>query len=406
MLEPQHLVFLLGGLGVAAFILGRKSRNGDIKYAKQQTESRFKQFSEASNQLRQAEDRIKELSQLKSESDRRFNELKGFVDETLSDWKKQGALLPSLREWSDRLQVEYDGMIERDLRHRRPPSWKAAEQVKEARQQAREYKKEAERLRPQLTLYESLAPWLAEYTDLTVEEILAGIREEKELREFYKSGDDPVSLFVPRAEWASLSEAERNQLALDRYWQGARRRTAWTAGIQYERFIGYHHESKGYRVEYQGALLGLEDLGIDLVCTKSNEVRIVQCKRLSKTKGIPVRENVIAQVYGAAKYYTMEHSLLTDTVPVLYTSFECSDTARTFAKFLGVKVFENVPFQPYPCIKCNISQMNGERIYHLPFDQQYDSTVIGDMDGEFYAMTVAEAEKAGFRRAYRWKGNG
>jgi len=405
-LEPQHLFFLLGGVAVAAFIVGRISRKGDIEDANRRTESRFKQYSEASDKLRQAATRIQELSEKNTESERRFTELQSFVDETLKDWKQQGALLPSLREWSERIQIEYDEMIEKDLRHRRPPAWRAAEQVKEARAESRRHKKEAERLRPQLALYESLAPWLAEYTDLTVEEILAGIREEEELKEFYKSGDDPVSLFVPRSEWNNLSDAERNQLALDRYWQGSRRRTAWTAGIQYERFIGYHHEAKGYRVDYHGALLGVDDLGIDLVCTKDNEVRIVQCKRLSKAKGIPVRENVIAQIYGAARYYTMENSHLADAVPVLYTSFECSETARRFAQHLGVRLFEDVAFQPYPCIKCNISHLNSERIYHLPFDQQYDATVIGDMDGEFYAMTVAEAEEAGFRRAYRWTGNG
>lgn len=37
-------------------------------------------------------------------------------------------------------------------------------------------------------------------------------------------------------------------------------------------------------------------------------------------------------------------------------------------------------------------------------DQQYDNVVIA-ADGEFYAATVAEAEAAGFRRAYRWHGS-
>lgn len=354
-LEPQHLLFLAGGMTLAAFIAGRLSRNGDIQEAERQTESRIKQYSEACDKLREAGVRIQELREIHLKGEKRLTALQKFVDDTLVDWKKQGALLPSLREWSDRLQVEYDEMIERDMRLRRPSAWKAAEQVKEARAEARRHRKEAERLRPQLALYESLAPWLAEYSDLTVEEILAGIQEEKELKDFYKSGDDPVSFFVPQTEWASLSEAERNQLALDRYWQGSRRRTAWTAGIQYERYIGYRHEANGYRVEYHGAQFGLDDLGIDLVCVKDDEVRIVQCKRLSSSKGIPVRENVIAQVYGAARYYTMEHSHIINAIPVLYTSYECSDTARRFAQLLGVRLFEQVAFQPYPCIKCNIS---------------------------------------------------
>jgi hypothetical protein len=71
---------------------------------------------------------------------------------------------------------------------------------------------------------------------------------------------------------------------------------------------------------------------------------------------------------------------------------------------LGVRLYERYAFEPYPCIKCNVAHLSGEKIYHLPFDQQYDSTVVDNQSGEFYAMTVAEAEGKGFRRAFRWMG--
>lgn len=58
----------------------------------------------------------------------------------------------------------------------------------------------------------------------------------------------------------------------------------------------------------------------------------------------------------------------------------------------------------YPCIKCNISKVDGERIYHLPFDQQYNHTKIEPKTGELYVATVKEAELNRFRRAWRWKG--
>jgi hypothetical protein len=53
-------------------------------------------------------------------------------------------------------------------------------------------------------------------------------------------------------------------------------------------------------------------------------------------------------------------------------------------------------------IKCNIN--NGNKIYHLPFDQQYYRTKI-ELPGEFYAWTVEEAVNAGFRRARRYMFN-
>lgn len=45
-----------------------------------------------------------------------------------------------------------------------------------------------------------------------------------------------------------------------------------------------------------------------------------------------------------------------------------------------------------------------EKIYHLPFDQQYDKVVIEPERGEFYADSVATAEARGFRRAFRYRG--
>lgn len=101
----------------------------------------------------------------------------------------------------------------------------------------------------------------------------------------------------------------------------------------------------------------------------------------------------------------MTHALDSKSVrPAPYTTYELSSQAKDFAEMLGVAIRENFAFEPYPCIKCNISESTGERIYHFPFDQQYDRTVIGNVPGEFYAMTVAEAESAKFRRAQKWRG--
>ena len=77
-----------------------------------------------------------------------------------------------------------------------------------------------------------------------------------------------------------------------------------------------------------------------------------------------------------------------DFVPVFITTTELSDMAKEFAKQLGCKVMK-IPMGDYPMIKCNIN--NGEKIYHLPFDQQYHRTEI-TKEGEFYAMTVKEAQ--------------
>jgi hypothetical protein len=89
---------------------------------------------------------------------------------------------------------------------------------------------------------------------------------------------------------------------------------------------------------------------------------------------------------------------------VFVTSTSLSDVAREFAVELGIQVRENFPLEEYPSIKCNVSKRTGEKIYHLPMDQQYDRTVIEEERNECYVRTVADAEELGFRRAWRWRG--
>ena len=89
-----------------------------------------------------------------------------------------------------------------------------------------------------------------------------------------------------------------------------------------------------------------------------------------------------------------------------YTSTKVSDLARRFASELRIELVENFKLpEKYPCIKCNVSRVNGEKIYHLPFDQQYDNTKVEKKRGELYCNSVEEVESLGFRRAFRWSGS-
>lgn len=212
---------------------------------------------------------------------------------------------------------------------------------------------------------------------------------------------DPVLKFMEKEEWEKLSESERNQLALDRYVE-SRKKSKWQIGRDYELYCGYCYEKNGYKVDYFGSYNGLEDLGRDLIIKQGDEIRIVQCKYWSQNKKI--HENHIMQLYGSVIEYNIENNA--NASGVLLTNTQLSEKAKEFAKMLGISFKEYMPMGDFPRIKCNIGVGEyGEKtkIYHLPFDQQYDSTKI-DSKEEFMAMTIAEAESAGFRRAYKWFG--
>ncbi len=376
----EAMWFWLVVLVLVAYFVGRATMNPRISEARQAAGA-------AQYELRGVQERMTLLQTL--------------FDETLGSLRKDSVLLHSLVRWADELEVAKNNVIAHGLVHKSRPAHKAAQEVRASRSEARQSKRELNLTLNRLALYESLAPWLAEYTELTVDELIEALREEAAAE---ASEEDPVSRYVPKAEWSKLTVSQRNQLALDRYCDPKRKRTPWAAGIQYERFIGFTYEKAGCKVEYRGAVAGKEDLGVDLVCENATQIQVVQCKRLSVVKELPVRENTIAQIYGSAEYYRMVTGTSKPVIPVLITTYQLSDEARRFARHLKVNFKEQFALQTYPMIKCNIAP-NGERIYHLPMDQQYDKVIVGNVPGELYAATVQEAERAGFRRAFRWRGS-
>jgi len=152
---------------------------------------------------------------------------------------------------------------------------------------------------------------------------------------------------------------------------------------------------------------GYEDLGRDLICKRDGKTYIVQAKCWAAEKLI--REKHIFQLFGTTQLYLMnnlgEGLFHPDVRAIFVTTTSLSPVARQAAEWLKIEVRDNVALdKTYPMIKCNINQATKERIYHLPFDQQYDRTRILPALGELYARTVEKAESKGFRRAYRHVG--
>jgi hypothetical protein len=138
-----------------------------------------------------------------------------------------------------------------------------------------------------------------------------------------------------------------------------------------------------------------------VIAEKDGAIEVIQCKRWAQHKQI--REKHIFQLFGTMTAARIENPgrQVTGTFT---TTTALSERAREFARLLDIKVEESFPLDDYPRIKCNIARRTDERIYHLPFDQQYDSTVVEPARGECYVATAHAAERLGFRRAWRWHG--
>lgn len=293
---------------------------------------------------------------------------------------------------------------EKRMRWKPKPAKSSADEVSEVKKKFRQSQIECKTMRYKYEFLLTTFPELRNYVD--DEKGLLALAEADSFGDF-TDNYDRVHDYLSDEEYRKMLPIQRNQLALDHY--NARQKSDWVAGTEYEMYCEYLLRNNGYSTIDFGVRNRLNDLGRDIIAKKDNTTYIIQCKRWAANRII--HENVICQLYGT----TIEYNLRTnrdnnnptlfdeEVVPVLMTTTELSDTAKAFAERLGVEVWA-CKMGHYPQIKCNISN-SGEKIYHLPFDQQYYNAKINEDNGEMYAWTVEEAEKHGFRRAFRWQGN-
>lgn len=275
---------------------------------------------------------------------------------------------------------------------------KSKDIVKQIKDEKKELVIKSKLLENTLLAYEYLFPWLEEFKTISVKDALQYVSTASNSDEYESS----LRKWLSPEEYSRLSDTQKNQLALERY--QSRNKTDWEIGIEYERYIGYLYETNGYNVRYIGATEGVNDMGRDLIAEKDNTIYIIQCKRWSTEKQI--HEKHIFQLFGTTYILNLKKTKK-KYIPVFYTTTHLSDVAEKCAIGLDIEVHQNFEYKDFPLIKCNVGKdENGNftKIYHLPFDQQYDRVSIGSLDGECYVSSVSEAEEKGFRRAYRWHG--
>jgi len=373
----------------------------------------FKQEQSLIDRLIKIDNLSDRIQSLYDKTERNLEEIKS-VESAIDQIIKEKTLgFPWLADAISQYFEFRDLKIAEFLQNKLRPAISSAERVKELAREKREFHKKFIITRNLLKYYEALFPWLSDFVGEDIDELLVQTFQQASSDE---SEIDPVRSYLTQGEYEKLSITERNQKALDRFW--SKKKSPWQIGRDYERYIGYLYEQKEYSVYYQGIEKGLEDLGRDLICKKNNNIEIVQCKYWKEEKTI--HEKHINQLFGTTVEYFIRH-INNEDIPQLdffptmlinkqitatiITSATLSETAKDFAKILGIKVIDHFPFKKYPSIKCNVSYRDSTKIYHLPFDQQYDRTTIDKERNECYVSTVAEAEKLGFRRAWRWHVN-
>jgi hypothetical protein len=300
--------------------------------------------------------------------------------------------------YADFLLLQY-GLSEKYLSSKERPAKTEALRINELKRETKKYLEQFKLMQYKYEELFNLFPELKDYVDdfESLKE-LENIKNINQLQDEY----DRVRDYISKEDYQKLTVSERNQCALDMYIK-SQHRSNWQIGRDYELYIGYRLRSRGYKVWQYGIEKKLEDLGCDIIAIKDDKVHIIQCKRWKEEKKI--HEKHILHLYGTYILLRRNYKdilnigLFNETVMANFIStHQVTDKAKEIAKILNVGL-DIIQFQEFPRIKCNIN--NGNKIYHLPFDQQYDRTKI-EKEGEFHVMTVKDAEIKGFRRALRY----
>ncbi len=157
-------------------------------------------------------------------------------------------------------------------------------------------------------------------------------------------------------------------------------------GIAYEEQVAHELSLKGYKIRYDGILLGATDRGIDLLATHGEETLIVQCKCHSILK--PLRENVITQLYGTVEAYRRRERRDL-VIGVVYTTTTLDSFATETAESLGIEVVQSPFRRDFPRVK-----LAHDKTYLTPRSAGYYR--LGDPIG--WVHTTAEAQELGYRR--------
>lgn len=391
--------FLIIALIIAALVIWALStHNNDIdqqvsrkvEYEKNRLQ---KEYEQQQNEYKKLINDQKKALEYTQKEFRRAKELQNYYEEQIKSIDTvvtlKCAAYPQLAPMIADLQTLYYERAAEYLRIKPHPAYTEAYRIGELRKETNFILSQKIRLEYELAYIRSIIPNIDDIFD-------SGFNnEELPFQAESEENTDRVRFYLEPEEYQKLTSAERNQLALDRYIAG--RKSKWQIGRDYEMYIGHLYENQGCSVEYMGIIKGLEDLGRDLIVKKNGKTSIIQCKNWSKEKTI--HEKHIFQLFGTVVLYNIEHPKA-NAKGIFISTTALSKTALQVAKELDIQVVQK-DHGEFPRIKCNINRSTGERIYHLPFDQQYDSARIDKDKGEFYAMTVAEAEKADFRRAFR-----
>jgi len=118
-----------------------------------------------------------------------------------------------------------------------------------------------------------------------------------------KEKNKPVKKEAEKSKRREFSVEEKKAYAL-------RMKEQKEKGLEFEKFVAGHFKLDGYEIVLNGLKKGKKDKGIDIVCTKDNELILIQCKNWKEDSKYKIKHTHLKEFIGNCTVYVNDNNLL------------------------------------------------------------------------------------------------
>jgi HJR/Mrr/RecB family endonuclease len=95
-------------------------------------------------------------------------------------------------------------------------------------------------------------------------------------------------------------------------------RTASNKGKEFEEFVAGHFKLDGYEIRLNGIKEGKKDKGIDIICTKDEELILIQCKNWKEDSKYKINHEKLKAFVGCCTEYVNENKLFDKNIKLKF----------------------------------------------------------------------------------------
>lgn len=118
-------------------------------------------------------------------------------------------------------------------------------------------------------------------------------------------------------------------------------------GRKYEEFIGNNFKTDGYNVILNGINKNKKDKGIDIICTKDEELILIQCKNWEINNKYKIKHETLKAFVGCCTEYVNENKLFDKKIKLKFitSNYIIDESGKNFLKGSKTLKYEVVEFK-------------------------------------------------------------